>query len=1401
MLISVTLYSQNIKENGFIENKGQIIDQNGDINKNVLYLLNTRGLNVHLKNVGFSYDLYEIKKEGKSGYKKTTNLLNKQTFYDKEVDKSELYKTEFHRIDIDFINTSNNVFITTSDEIDYYLNFYTGNNSNGVTKVELFKKVIYQNLYNNIDLEFFVPIDKTKPVEYNFVIHPGGKISDIQMKISGANVNYKPLHLEIETRWGKMNEVIPLSWEEGTVKKNLKINYTKIDTNTFGYSYQDTRPKGNSTIVIDPTPVRLWATYYGGEADETQYNGDVETDSNGNIFVSGSTRSHNNIATSGSFQSTYSNSTGSWVGYLAKFLSDGNLSWATYFGDNSTTFRGITIDAEDNIIGVGDTSSSSNISTSEAHQLNLYGDPNNYNDGFIVKFNNNGTREWGTYYGGESFEGFLGVITDNNQNIYAVGQTASNENISTSGAFKEVGNVDVHSNWDSFVVKLDKNGNRQWASYYGGDGHEHFIDVDVDSFGNPYFFGTTSSRESIATSGVYQEEYSDEGSFTWDDTFLVKFTPNGERVWGTYFGGDSYDNAHGMVIDSMNNIIVSGSTRSNVFPTTQGAYQSTKEGDYYSYEGILGKFNTDGQIIWNTLYGGTESDGILNVDVDLNNNIFIVGETLSSNRIATDDSFQPTSLGNSDAFLVKFSPEGTRNWGTYYGGSSSDSGLDIEITNVGDLYMLGYTFGSTNLATSGAHQETFNGDIDNFLVKFKDCLSSITANVTTEVCIGSSIEFSATGGISYSWTGPNSFSSNDPNPIINNAELIHSGIYSVYIDSGGECNDTKTFEVNVSSFPTINNLSNIYSCEDSFGSGISSAFDTSNIHNNIVNNQTDIIVSYFDGNGNQLPTPLPNPITNSIANTETITVRVSNENNIECYVESSFDLIVESLPVLQDVDDIYACENTGYANFNLKDIETQLLSTQNDIRVKFFDGNNNLILNSALNSYTNSIINQETITLRVIDINTNCFVEDVFNLTVNPLPIAHNLDELSGCDDNNDGISEYFDTSLIEGTVLGNQTGMEVSYYLANGQHLNELPNPFTNSNPFNENIIVRVTNSTTNCYSETNLVLGTTSQPNISQPNDIYACDEGNGFSHFDTSSVESELLGNQQNLNVFYFDENGNSLPSPLPISFQNSVPYDQKIKIRVEDSSNALCFSETNFNLIVNELPEINLSESYLLCDLEPFLSLSINSSYDFYEWTFQDGSIISNSFAVNIENEGSYIVKVYKNLNGVNCYNSFNFTLVRSVLPKIESINYGEFGNNFIEIISSGSGDLEYSIDGVNYQDSNLFNNISGGIYTVYVRDKNNCGESTKEVTVLDYPVFFTPNNDGHNDYWQIKGIQNYADSSTIYIYNRYGKLLKELSSNSVGWDGTYNGRKVHSNDYWFVLILNNRRIKGHFALRR
>jgi gliding motility-associated-like protein len=177
------------------------------------------------------------------------------------------------------------------------------------------------------------------------------------------------------------------------------------------------------------------------------------------------------------------------------------------------------------------------------------------------------------------------------------------------------------------------------------------------------------------------------------------------------------------------------------------------------------------------------------------------------------------------------------------------------------------------------------------------------------------------------------------------------------------------------------------------------------------------------------------------------------------------------------------------------------------------------------------------------------------------------------------------------------------------------------------------------------------------------------------------------------------------------------------------------------------------------------------------------------------------------NNQGCPKTRTFTVVASDKANITEVKIVDLAesNSITVSVAASLGDYVYALDDENgsYQTDNFFTNVSAGIHTIYIKDLNGCGIESREVAVLGIPNFFTPNNDGNNDYWNIKGANGSFNSNTIiYIFDRYGKLIKQISPQTQGWDGTFNGQPMPASDYWYSIQLEDgRTFKGHFALKR
>ena len=171
---------------------------------------------------------------------------------------------------------------------------------------------------------------------------------------------------------------------------------------------------------------------------------------------------------------------------------------------------------------------------------------------------------------------------------------------------------------------------------------------------------------------------------------------------------------------------------------------------------------------------------------------------------------------------------------------------------------------------------------------------------------------------------------------------------------------------------------------------------------------------------------------------------------------------------------------------------------------------------------------------------------------------------------------------------------------------------------------------------------------------------------------------------------------------------------------------------------------------------------------------------------------------------NCSRTSKVTIIRSEIATIQIIDIEDDSqDNMISIQVSGMGDYEYALDDSDgpYKDQHVFNNISGGIHEVFVRDKNGCGIVSREISVIGYPRFFTPNGDGINDTWRVLG-GSLQPGSLIYIFDRYGKILAKIDPSGSGWDGKYRDKLMPDSDYWFLVKLDDGRTRrGHFSLIR
>lgn len=429
---------------------------------------------------------------------------------------------------------------------------------------------------------------------------------------------------------------------------------------------------------------------------------------------------------------------------------------------------------------------------------------------------------------------------------------------------------------------------------------------------------------------------------------------------------------------------------------------------------------------------------------------------------------------------------------------------------------------------------------------------------------------------------------------------------------------------------------------------------------------------------------------------------------------------------------------------------------------------------------------------------------------VNPLPEAPPL-FLAQCDVVINAPVDGLTSFNLEEAILDTNTTYTFYESLANLSLDNPIPNPigYENTNPFNQTLYYKIVDSN-GCGNSGELTLEVRSI--VLTPDDektFYTCDvdpedeflEG-VFSLDDIQELE------YANTDVAFYANVEDAILEQNPIT-GDYLTGSTSVFARME-SANA-CEDIDLVNLVVNPTPTLAFEEEILWCTDGPPLLIKAPNGYDLYRWHKLEGGRlqeIGDQQDVSINSLGTHTLEVgfqYSTNEGVfECFNSVDFEVIPSNRAFIQNVEIKDLtANNLVEVTVIGDGDYEFSLDGINFQDSSLFENINPGMVTVSVRDKNGCGITTEKIAVIGYPKFFTPNGDNVNDTWQIIGISEEHQANTlISIYDRYGKLMALVSPKNQGWNGTFNNSLLPASDYWFKLNLEDGRVfKGHFTLKR
>lgn len=327
--------------------------------------------------------------------------------------------------------------------------------------------------------------------------------------------------------------------------------------------------------------------------------------------------------------------------------------------------------------------------------------------------------------------------------------------------------------------------------------------------------------------------------------------------------------------------------------------------------------------------------------------------------------------------------------------------------------------------------------------------------------------------------------------------------------------------------------------------------------------------------------------------------------------------------------------------------------------------------------------------------------------------------------------------------------------------------------------------------------------------------------FTQIEASVIASNSSYNSPSVEIHYYETEQDAIfqkhkiDTSLPYTNNgpNSSPYDQEIWVGIEDVgvSTIKCLGRFKVaDLKVRPKPIFDFPEEEIFCRNYGFDTLTVTNPDASYTYTWaRNGAALPNvAQSLIITDGGTYTVTATNPVTGctttkaVNVYASeVAFFYPKDVIVYDLTAN----GKNTIEVKTAtlGIGDYEFALNGNPYQDSPVFENVPPGVHIVYVRDKNGCGIEEQVISVIGYAYYFTPNNDGKNDTWQILGVSDvFQTQSLIYIFDRHGRLMAQIPADGAGWDGTYNGSPMPADDYWFrVKLEDGRSFTGHFSLVR
>jgi gliding motility-associated-like protein len=1048
--------------------------------------------------------------------------------------------------------------------------------------------------------------------------------------------------------------------------------------------YQSAIAGGYDAVLVkfNENGMRQWCTYFGGANTDGAHG--VAFDLSGGVSIIGRSNSTAGISTVGAYETTYPGTGGEWATFIARFNNtNGTRLWSTYYGVNALLWGQTLLEHNPPAIAVSPNAiyvtSSSYADPLIPAGTPLQGTCAGLSDITIAKFGFNGTIVWGTYYGTTNVEYGLSICVDGSENVYVGGKALQN-GLATPGSFKQSFGGDI----DALLLKLNSNGVRQWATYYGSAGADYVNGVAYAPIVDlVYIGGPTTSTDSIASTGASIP--SKPGSSY--SGYLACFNTSGARQWGTYIGGTSTEIVYGVTTTCGGDAIVALESQSAGL-STANAYQSAISGS--AQDLLLARFSPLGVRQWATYYGGALREFCS--DVKLNNKlkIFVCGKAASTSGIATANGYQPVHGGNTyDGFIAQFNEANITGTKTVCQGTTLSLNAEFSTTATPVNYAWsgpgGVTGSSATLSVPNI--QLTNAGLYTLTVTINGCpyvktdsvkvnpAPTAVASVVTPICVGDSVKLTSSGGTGYSWTGPNLFNSTDQNPIIATSVTASNGVYTVTVTGSNGCTSTAATTLVVNGRPASTASSNSPICENATLNLISGPDSQS---------------SYVWSGPLTYASTDQNP---SIANSSISvggTYFVTVTNAFGCTTSAQTVVVVNANPIATASSNSPVCEN-GTINLN----------SGPDSQTSYLWSGPLIYTSPAQNPTISSAATGMSGDYSVIVTNSNgCKDTAYVTLTVNPNPVVSAASNSPVCE--NDTV---FLTSLPDGQTSYAWSGPIP--FTSGNQNPQIVNSATTQSGPYT----VTVTNSF-GCTATAQTAVTVNPRPVISASSNSPIC-EGDTLLLRSTGGTICSWTG-----------EASFTSTDPNPVIVNAAPPMSGLYTVVI---TNALgCTKSAQTNAIINPKPDITISSSPAICSGYP-LNLYASGGAD-YRWTGPNGysSLVQNPVIdpVTAADSGLYTVVV---TNSFTCKDTADINVVVHDNPiPVLSSNSPICAYDSIQLTSGGG--VSYAWAGVHSFASVLQNPVIhtsdstlSGNYTVTVTNGFGCTTSaTTAVEVKSNP---------------------------------------------------------------------------------